>query len=248
MDNNRFNNKANGGNNYGAGKQQGYNSRPNDNKGDIFRFKRKLIIRADLVVLTGMHIGTSNAYTGIGTVDSPVIRRGDSDDPIIPGSSLKGKLRSLLFSVINNEGTIRSLFGSTSSPSRLQFADAYVKSRPDGSITEVKFENTINRSSGIANPRQIERVVPGTVFEAVIVYNEYNNGGNAKDDLEKLARAMMLLQYDYLGGHGTRGYGRISFKNISVQNTDGRKDDISELAGLFKKVEEFELLDPFDPQ
>ena len=56
----------------------------------------KLLIRCDLVVRTGMHIGGSSSYLAIGAVDSPVVRDLRTGMPIVPGSSLKGKLRALL--------------------------------------------------------------------------------------------------------------------------------------------------------
>ena len=223
------------------------------------KLKRKIIIKADLKVLTGMHIGGSNAYSAIGTPDSPVIRSALDGRPIVPGSSLKGKLRTLLASVIDNEyqykdpskddDRIKRLFGASASKdsentelSKLQFADAYVKTNQK-ELTEIKFENTISRGNCTANPRQIERVVPGVVFETVIVYQE-TNPEETEEDLKNLAKGMRLLQYDYLGGHGTRGYGRVSFKNISVECL-GSDDNISKnekLEKIFEKVESDELL------
>ena len=53
----------------------------------------KIKITADIKLLTGMHIGGSNAYSAIGAVDSPIIR--DALTKIqYPGSSLKGKLHT----------------------------------------------------------------------------------------------------------------------------------------------------------
>ena len=225
------------------------------------QFKRKIIVKADMKVLTGLHIGGSSAYSAIGTVDSPVIRSGDY--PIIPGSSLKGKIRTLLASVrdteaeykdINNDTDIvKRLFGSGGGknkdiiPTRLQFSDAYIKNvngRSPSSLTEVKFENTIDRATCVANPRQIERVVPDTIFETVIVYNEIDPA-QTREDLEALAEGMKLLQYDYLGGHGTRGYGRVSFENICIDivnddNTD--KAETEKLLSCFNEVENSVLL------
>lgn len=223
------------------------------------KLKRKIIIKADLKVLTGMHIGGSNAYSAIGTPDSPVIRSALDGRPIVPGSSLKGKLRTLLASVIDNDyqykdpskddDKIKRLFGASASKdsentelSKLQFADAYVKTNQK-ELTEIKFENTISRGNCTANPRQIERVVPGVVFETVIVYQE-TDPEETEEDLKNLAKGMRLLQYDYLGGHGTRGYGRVSFKNISVECL-GSDDNISKnekLEKIFEKVESDELL------
>ena len=56
----------------------------------------KIQITGILEVKTGMHIGTSDAFAAIGAIDSPVIRDAATKLPIIPGSSLKGKLRTLL--------------------------------------------------------------------------------------------------------------------------------------------------------
>ena len=73
------------------------------------------------------------------------------------------------------------------------------------SATEVKFENSINRVSTIANPRQIERAIRGTKFALNIVY-DMQNETEAAADMKLLAEAMQLLEFDYLGGHGSRGY------------------------------------------
>jgi len=43
-----------------------------------------------------MHIGASNDFAPIGSVDTPFIRDVVTQEPIIPGSSIKGKLRTLL--------------------------------------------------------------------------------------------------------------------------------------------------------
>ncbi len=44
---------------------------------------------------TGMHIGAGNESTQIGGVDTPIIRLVKDNNPYIPGSSIKGKLRSI---------------------------------------------------------------------------------------------------------------------------------------------------------
>ena len=56
----------------------------------------KIQITGTIEVLTGMHIGGSSAFAAIGAVDSPVIKDVLSGCPMIPGSSLKGKMRTLL--------------------------------------------------------------------------------------------------------------------------------------------------------
>lgn len=55
-----------------------------------------LTIRADLRCLSGLHIGGGDTEMHIGGIDSTVVRNPITDRPYIPGSSLKGKIRSLL--------------------------------------------------------------------------------------------------------------------------------------------------------
>jgi len=58
---------------------------------------RKIIrIRSVLLAKTGLRIGMSRDQMAIGDLDNPVIRNPLTDEPYIPGSSLKGKLRYLL--------------------------------------------------------------------------------------------------------------------------------------------------------
>ena len=86
----------------------------------------------------------------------------------------------------------------------------------DTYIGEVKFENTINRVTGIANPRQIERVPAGTEFAFKLVYN-VETTEDLVEDMQVLADGFSLLQADYLGGHGSRGYGRVALTKFKVK-------------------------------
>ncbi|MBC7926658.1 MAG: type III-A CRISPR-associated RAMP protein Csm3 [Bryobacteraceae bacterium] len=55
----------------------------------------KLILEADLTCETGLHIGAGKGSMEIGGADNPVVKDAFGR-PYIPGSSLRGKLRSLL--------------------------------------------------------------------------------------------------------------------------------------------------------
>ena len=164
----------------------------------------KIQITGTIEVVTGMHIGGSDAFAAIGAIDSPVIIDPLSRKPIIPGSSLKGKIRALLAKAYNptvvnhndDSEKISRLFGSSANDdkpitSRLILSDMildnYDELRSKGldSITEVKFENTINRKTSIATPRQIERVIRGSKFKLNIIYDvleDYQD--QALDDIE----------------------------------------------------------------
>lgn len=97
----------------------------------------------------------------------------------------------------------------------------------DTYMGEVKFENSITRLTATAIPRQIERVPAGTDFAFKLVYN-IENENEIEEDFATLSAALMMLQMDYLGGHGSRGYGRVAFSNFSVR-----------YAGLNKNLEEY---------
>ena len=197
----------------------------------------KIIIQGELIVKTGMHIGGGSDYAPIGSVDSPVVRDVLTQEPIIPGSSLKGKVRTLLARfkskkyIVNDikedDKVIKRLFGSTNPQiiSRLQFQDLFVSEESkllfesvdtDTYMGEVKFENTINRMTSVATPRQIERVPAGTKFGFQLVYTIIDEA-EIEEDLQTLREGLNLLELDYLGGHGTRGYGRVSIEHITVK-------------------------------
>lgn len=55
----------------------------------------RVVVTGYLRAVTGLHIGKGKEGIAIGGVDNPVMRDPLSNEPYIPGSSLKGKLRSL---------------------------------------------------------------------------------------------------------------------------------------------------------
>lgn len=56
----------------------------------------KVHIQAEIECKTGLHIGGTTKGIEIGGLDNPVIKDPLTEQPYIPGSSLRGKLRSLL--------------------------------------------------------------------------------------------------------------------------------------------------------
>lgn len=216
----------------------------------------KILIFCELEAVTGMHIGGSNAFSAIGAVDSPVLRDPMTNNPIVPGSSLKGKLRTLLARSLcqdirkmpafdQDDQRIVRLFGSARPPrrSRLQFSDCFVVNADrfgEIGLTEVKSENTINRATSVANPRQIERIAAGVKFGVRIVYDVMDTD-EVTEDMEQLAHAMQLLQMDYLGGHGSRGSGRVSLKNFHFKWIEASIAE-ERLTSIFEKVESYGLL------
>lgn len=56
----------------------------------------KILVRGLIRLQSGLRIGGGKGGIGIGDLDNPVIREGLNQEPYVPGSSLKGKLRALL--------------------------------------------------------------------------------------------------------------------------------------------------------
>jgi CRISPR-associated protein Csm3 len=82
---------------------------------------------------------------------------------------------------------------------------------------EVKWEVAIDRITSAANPRQLERVPAGAVFSpAELIYGFYNPPRADIERFRQLIEAMQLLENDYLGGHGSRGSGKIAFRGIRL--------------------------------
>lgn len=211
--------------------------------------------QGNLKVVTGMHIGAGSDFSSIGAVDNVVVRDSITKKPYIPGSSLKGKMRYLLARVYAKNGKmsdfkdehdeIGRLFGQSEKyASRLQFQDVFFneesaqrieKIGTDLYLSEIKFENTINRLTAIANPRQLERVPAGSYFDFKLVYN-VENDEDLKTDFENISSCFNLLQEDYLGGHGTRGYGRVAFDNLEFEFKNYNKDYKNDVKTLAEKI------------
>lgn len=198
----------------------------------------KIKITGTIEVKTGLHIGGDASFSAIGAIDSPVVRDPLTRGPVIPGSTLKGKLRALLareFGVQPAQGVagfekepaeIARLFGSSKKnsdasgegiqQSRLMFKDALLANKDELPQTfETKFENTIDRLTAVANPRQIERVVRGAKFDLEMIYN-VEDPTQIGEDFGNLQTAFDLLRNDYLGGGGTRGNGRIDLVGLNA--------------------------------
>lgn len=209
----------------------------------ILKFIKNVRITGDLICLTGLHIGSVKDSLGIGGSDSPVVLDKIKNIPIIPGSSLKGKMRSQLELTtekwLTPDGKVHSCedencdlcvtFGRgatgeiESGPTRLIVRDAFpteeTRQHWDNAEdvvrgTELKGENYLNRLTSAATPRFIDRVPAGSIFSFEMIFSMY-----CSDDVKRLGvvfRGMQLLEDSYLGGSGTRGYGKIAFQNISM--------------------------------
>ncbi len=201
------------------------------------RLKAVWTISGTIEVLTGLRIGASQDTMEISGLDNPIIRNPANAQPFIPGSSIRGKMRSLAewyFGEVPPNGEVNKVkpdtrtarvFGVPATdgggrgPTRLIVRDAYLseKSRQDfrdgRPITEVKSENSINRITAKANPRPMERVLPGVTFDCEMIYRifDFDDDGREDETLfdDVLLPALRLLEMDALGGGASRGNGKI---------------------------------------
>ncbi|MFN8493518.1 MAG: type III-A CRISPR-associated RAMP protein Csm3 [Caldilineaceae bacterium] len=68
-----------------------------------FQLYGRLILQMNVHVLTGLHVGGAGGKVEIGGVDSPVIRDPLTNQPYLPGSSVRGKMRSLTERIYGRE-------------------------------------------------------------------------------------------------------------------------------------------------
>lgn len=244
------------------------------------KLEGRVFITFNVEAVTGMHIGGSDSGIEIGGVDKTVIRNPLDNRPYIPGSSFKGKMRSLLEKyngLVQNQrigqGSIHScqdnadyltcgvcqVFGvpgerNFGTPTRLVVRDIHLGkeeadritrlARTDLPFTEAKTEVSIDRVTSAANPRQMERVVAGTVFgPGELVYTIYNGDEcDAVADIEHLrtlVEGLQLLEDDYLGGLGSRGSGQVRLQAIKVSlRANGSYLDEPEVLGEFVDLAE----------
>lgn len=209
-----------------------------------YSLQSKIFIKGTIQAVTGLYIGGSFSPLSIGAPDSIVIRNPIDNKPYIPGSSLKGKMRSLMEV---RDGTIDKhskqieagpsknpknmsarLYGiadkEKARPSRVIVRDGHLLQpeeffkNTDLLYTESKTEVIIDRISSGATPRNIERVPAGAEFKLDLVVNIMDGEvvDSPKDDektfLNEVFKSLQLVQDDYLGGNGSRGYGQVSFK------------------------------------
>lgn len=197
---------------------------------------------------TGLRIGgTKEGVAEPGATDNPIIRHPITSLPYVPGSSLKGKMRSLLeldpatmATVLQGKPCacggciVCKTFGShgmrNKEITRILVRDSELTDGSKKTLTEaqeqkglyfseIKSENIINRDTGVAADRGLrtqERVPAGTEFNMNLIIKIFE--GDDKDKILGLVKkGLDLLQKDYLGSSGSRGYGQVEIKGLQIE-------------------------------
>lgn len=255
---------------------------------DTITLYGRVFIETKIKAVTGLHIGGSNTDLEIGGLDKAVIRNPLTKRPYIPGSSLRGKMRSQLEKLLglpqnqsiaqvrihtcqtksefaNNGGCpVCTVFGVPAEKdydnhTRLVVRDAELTdasahslqdARTDLLYGELKTEVAIDRVTSAATPRTIERVPAGTLFgPAELVFGVYDAADF--NHVKVMLDALQLVEDDYLGGSGSRGSGKVKFKEIRLYLRNGKDysqpvlyrekpfDSVQEVAEEFEKIQQW---------
>jgi len=88
---------------------------------------------------------------------------------------------------------------------------------------EEKSENRIDRITSAADPRFIVRVKPDVEFEGkmkILLFDvdleKHDGKTKAEEYLDLVFAGLKLIEDTYLGGSGSRGYGKVEFKDIEL--------------------------------
>ncbi len=218
--------------------------------------KEIITIKGQIKLRTGLHIGGSKDDIEIGGIDMPVIKH-PNGEPYIPGSSLKGKMRSFtewLEQKVRPDGRVHTcsskdcpvcrIFGTTEKdwhfgPTRLIVRDAFLnedwkRETLDGglSLTEEKVENWINRlegKAGMGGLRKAERVPAGAIFDFEMSYKLMEIDGDSETDHRFFDKVLIALRLVEMDALG--GSGSRGYGRIAFENLTktegGRETSIS---------------------
>lgn len=141
------------------------------------KLKNIIEITGEIEALTGLRVGGAGDIIEIGGNDNPIIRNPQNNEPYIPGSSIKGKMRSLLewyTGNIDEKGEVHTCskeecpicrtFGrgakdsgkAKSGPTRLVVRDAYLTEESKENLKRLKI--TIGSDTEMKYENKINRL------------------------------------------------------------------------------------------
>lgn len=214
-------------------------------------------IAGKITVLTGLHIGAGSDTMEIGGMDQPIIKHPITEAPYIPGSSIKGKMRSLLETgyFIDREATKKFLMtgkpcncGETDCPACTIFGNMAKDSQTgptrivvrDANLTAEFQEKFIsgNLPMEVKHENTIDRV-KGTAMhprplERVPAGVEFDfnislkqYAGDNPSLKDYVLKGLKMIELDALGGNSSRGCGQVRFDDLKVDGESVSLDAIS---------------------
>jgi CRISPR-associated protein Csm3 len=203
------------------------------------KLEKRIIISGVLEVVTPLHIGSGKPEVELGEVDLPVLTDPEGR-PYIPGSSLKGRVRTEAERIARQKGMdvckppdVKNMCGSLkrnlddfcvcckifgtagdlSVASKVKFRDAYPLSKVE----------TLLERSGIAIDRDKGTVVRGALYTIQAIPAGVQFGleivceNMSEDELRLLKAALKSVEDSALGGSSTRGFGKVKIKIDAVK-------------------------------
>jgi CRISPR-associated protein Csm3 len=207
-------------------------------------------ITGKIECVTGLHIGGSADQIEIGGVDLPIIKHPISGEPYIPGSSLKGKMRSQLekrFDKVSGNGEpcqcgqsdclICITFGAHKNTkhnlgaTRLLVRDApltettrtkykQLQEERGTSYLEKKVENIVNRKTGTAEHPRSQERVPAGAQFDMELVVQLYDTDNEPELIEFVKKGLKEVEDTYLGGYGSRGSGQVKFRELKLDGVE----------------------------
>ena len=200
--------------------------------------KLKYYIKATATIklLSGLHIGGSKEGIKIGGIDNPVIRHPLTNHPYIPGSSLKGRFRMALeikyddvnvdrdgtgpSTDIDNPSQIARMFGTgpAAEATRFIFRDStlsdgfgkYVKG-----VEKIELKMDRAKMAGYHRGNRTQEIIAADAQFDFEVMMRIFEGDDEELFKTRLEEAVFIVEQEYLGGSGTRGYGKVKFSKLN---------------------------------
>lgn len=191
-------------------------------------------------VINKVHVGIGQAF-GIGGIDNAIVRNIYTGDPYIPGSSLKGRMRSGLevaLGRIDGDGgacacgradcIVCKLFGTRSNagkcgPGRLVIYDIELSDefKKKEEVITTLTHNSINRTTGRAKDgafMSFEAIESGTILNYRIDIKVFE-GDNEKELCDTVDKCLSYVELSGIGGKVSSGYGKVKFEQTSEEVT-----------------------------
>lgn len=203
------------------------------------KLEKRIIISGVVEAVTPLHIGSGRPEVEVGEAELPVLTDPDGR-PYIPGSSLKGRVRTEAERIARQKGLfvckppnvkeicgtlkknpnefcvccrIFGTAGDVSVASKVKFRDAY----PLGKV------ETLLERTGIAIDRDTGTVARGALYTIQAVPASVQFGleivceNMSEDELKLLKAALKSVEDSALGGSSTRGFGKVKIRIDAVK-------------------------------
>lgn len=188
------------------------------------KLEKRILIRGTITAETPLHIGSMDVEE-LAKVDMPILKD-HNGKPYIPGSSLKGKVRSEAERIARASGITVcfppqtdsmckdtlciccQIFGSPKKAGKIKFRDAFCTNPPERTIARPGIG--MDRKTGTSARGalfEIEGVPAGTTFNFEIILENLTD-----EELKLFKAALKSVQDSALGGQSSRGFGKINVK------------------------------------